>query len=157
MPLFSQLPLGVGLYFRVCLYFFKHVVKMSPQTNFTGFVGFGTEDLRFKANYTSNTKVHLKMIGTGGFLRRTSEIGIESQQTWYRSTPWPEWNIRDPFQAYFDNGGSNGIDRLYSYSENRLRIGRPGQISDIISRQRKTAATNGQCHSIRRYRNMLGR
>ncbi len=28
-------------------------------------------------------KVHSKMIGTGGFLRITSEIGIESRQTWY--------------------------------------------------------------------------
>ncbi len=29
------------------------------------------------------TKVCLKKIETGGFLRKTSEIGIESQQTWY--------------------------------------------------------------------------
>ncbi len=28
-------------------------------------------------------------------------------------------------------------------------------ISDLLSRQRKTAATNGQRHSIRRYRNMF--
>ncbi len=41
-------------------------------------------------------KVHSKMIGTGGFLRITSEIGIESQQTWYRSTSWLEWNITVP-------------------------------------------------------------
>ncbi len=36
------------------------------------------------------------MIGTGSFLRITSEIDIESQQTLYHSTPWPEWNITVP-------------------------------------------------------------
>ncbi len=37
-------------------------------------------------------KVHLMMIETGGFLRITSEIGIESQQTLYLWTPWAKWS-----------------------------------------------------------------
>ncbi len=40
-----------------------------------------------------NTKVCLDKIETVGFLRITSEIVIESQGTWYHSTPWPEQNI----------------------------------------------------------------
>ncbi len=32
------------------------------------------------------------MIETGGFLGITSEIGIESQQTWYLWTPWAKWS-----------------------------------------------------------------
>ncbi len=54
-----------SLYFRVRLNFFNQrnffsispqffqpfVVKMSPQTNFTGFVDFKTRDLRFIAHY----------------------------------------------------------------------------------------------------------
>ncbi len=47
VPLFFQLPL------------FNHVVKMSRQTNFTGFFDFKTEDLRFKVDYTSNSKISL--------------------------------------------------------------------------------------------------
>ncbi len=38
------------------------------------------------------------MIGTVSFLQIniTSEIGIESQQSWYHSAPWPKRNITVP-------------------------------------------------------------
>ncbi len=39
-----------------------------------------------------STKVRTKKIETGGFLRVTSELGIESQQTWNLWTPWPKWS-----------------------------------------------------------------
>ncbi len=54
MPLFFQLSLGVASISACASIFSTIVVKMSRQTNFTGFVDFKTEDLRFKADYTSN-------------------------------------------------------------------------------------------------------
>ncbi len=49
-------------------------------------------------------KVDFKKIGTGGFFRITSEIGIESQQTWYLRTPWPKWYFSLPKSVLFVSG-----------------------------------------------------